>query len=111
MVLGLRWFALPLLNENNSPGLGALVDIGEPFTVEDVFTVTLVDRELPMGEIFGNYTSTLGVVVNDMIQNGTNVTCYIPNVASLLIIKQGNLPIVVYDWDSNIFRSPTSSYD
>ena len=45
-----------------------------------------------------------------MIQNGTNVTCYTPNVASLLIIKQGNLPIVVYDWDSNIFRSPTSSY-
>ena len=61
-----RWFALPLLKEDNSPGLGALVDIGEPFTVEDVFTVTLVDRELPMGEIFGNYTSTLSVVVNDI---------------------------------------------
>ncbi|CAI8044956.1 hypothetical protein GBAR_LOCUS24886, partial [Geodia barretti] len=39
----------------------------------------------------GNYTSTLDVVVNDKIQNGTNVTCRIlSSVASLLFFKQGS---------------------
>ena len=85
----MRWFALPLLDEDNSPGLGPLTDIGDPIPVEDVFTLTLVVRELMMGDNRGNYTSTLDVVVNDRIQNGINVTCFTPNVASLLIFKQG----------------------
>ena len=88
-VIGMRWFALPLLNEDNSPGLGSLVEIGDPVVVEDLFTITLVAREELMGDFRGNYTSTLNVVVNDTILNGTNVTCFTPNVASILIIIQG----------------------
>ena len=89
-VTAMRWLALPLLNEDNSPVLGSATMIGVPLVVDDVFTVTLVARELTMDWFTGNYTSTLDVVVNDMIHNGTNVTCFTPNVASLLIIKQGS---------------------
>ena len=88
-VFGIIWFALPLLNEDNSPSLGSDTVIGAPMTVNDVFTVTLVTRELMMDDAKGNYTSTLDMVVNDVICNGTNVTCKTPNVASLLIFKQG----------------------
>ena len=90
LVLGMVWFALPLLEEDNSPSLGSDFKIGEPRIVEGVFTITLVDRKLMMGSFLGNFTSTLDVVVNDRIQNGTNVTCYtISSMASLLIFKQG----------------------
>ena len=88
-VTGMIWFALPLLNECNSPGLGSHVGIGVPLIVDDVFTVTLVARELMMAGIRCNYTSTLDVVVNDVIHNGTNVTCDTPSIASLLIFKLG----------------------
>ena len=58
--------------------------------VEGVFTITVVARQLMMGDNRGNYTSTLDVVVNDRIQNGTNVTCFtLSSMASLLIFKQG----------------------
>ena len=87
-VLGMVWFALPLLNEDNSPALRSDIEIGDPHVVEDVFTITLVAREL-MDDFRGNYISTLNVVVNDSIQNGTNITCRTPNVASLLIVKRG----------------------
>ena len=90
LVFGMRWFALPLLNEDDSPGLGPLTDIGDPIPVGDVFTITLEAREPMMNGSHGNYTSTLDVVVNDRIQNGINVTCFTPNVASLLIVKQGH---------------------
>ena len=89
LVFGMGWYARPLLNEDNTPALGSDIDIGDPHFVEGVFTITLVARELMMGDFRGNYTSTLDVVVNDRIQNGTNVTCFTPNVASLLIFKQG----------------------
>ena len=90
LVLGMVWYALPLLDEDNSPALGSGTDIGDPHMVKDVFTITLVARELMMGDSRGNYTSTQDVVVNDRIQNVTNVTCYtISSVASLLIFKQG----------------------
>ena len=88
-ITGMIWFALPLLNEDNSPGLGSHVEIGVPLVVDDVFTVTLVARELMMDGIRGNFTSTLDVLVNDMIHNGTTVTCDTPNIASLLLLKQG----------------------
>ena len=88
-VFGIIWFALPLLNEDNSPSLGSDTVIGAPMVVNDVFTVTLVARKLMMDDAKGNYTSTLDMVVNDVICNGTNVTCKTPNVASLLIFKQG----------------------
>ena len=89
LVFGIKWFALPLLNEDNSPSQGSIFpDIGDPRQVEDVFTITLVARQL-MPDFRGNYTSTLDVVVNDRIRNETNVTCFTPNVASLLIVKQG----------------------
>ena len=89
-VTGMRWFVLPLLNEDNSPGLGSnVIEIGDTLVVDDVFTIALVAREL-MDNFTGNYTSTLDVVMNDiMIPNGTNVTCFTPNIASLLIFKQG----------------------
>ena len=83
------WFALPLLNEDNSPSLGSGTMIGVPRVVDDVFSVTLVARELMMDDLRGNYTSTLDVVVNDVIHNGTNVTCKTPNNASFSIFKQG----------------------
>ena len=82
-------FALPLLNEDNSPSLGSHVGIEVPLVVDDVFTVTLLARELMMDNFTGNYTSTLGVVVNDVIHNGTNVNCKSLSIASLLIFKQG----------------------
>ena len=84
------WFALPLLNEDNSPGLGSGTMIGVSLVVDDVFTVTLVARELMMDDFRGNYTSILDVVVNDVVHNETNVTCKTSNnIASLLIIKLG----------------------
>ena len=88
LVFGMSWLALPLLNQDNSPGLGPDVETNVPIVVEDVFTITLVGREL-RSDFRGNYTSTLDVVVNDRIQNGTTVTCFTPSMASLLIIKQG----------------------
>ena len=88
LVLGMEWSALPLLNEQNSPALGPNNEIGETFTAEGVFTITLVSRELNMTGFRGNYTSTLDVVVNDRIQNGTTVTCFTPStMASLIIVK------------------------
>ena len=88
-VTGMRWFILPFLNEDNSPGLGSnVIEIGDALVVDDVFTIALVAREL-MDNFTGNYISTLDVVVNDVIPNGTNVTCFTPNIASLLIFKQG----------------------
>ena len=90
-VPGMIWFALPLLNEDNSPGLGSATTFGVPRVVDDVFTITLVARELMMDDFTGNFTSTLDMVVNDMIHNGTNVTCKTSNnIASLLIFKLGN---------------------
>ena len=90
LVFGMGWSALPLLNEDNSPALGSDIEIGDPFTVEGVFTITLVSRELMMSSFRGNYTSTLDVVVNDRIGNGTTVTCFTPStMASLIIEKQG----------------------
>ena len=89
-VTGMRWFVLPLLNEDNSPGLGSGTMIGVPLVVDDVFTVTLVARELMMDGFTGNFTSTLDVVVNDVIANGTTVTCKTSNdIASLLIFTLG----------------------
>ena len=89
LVFGMGWSALPLFNEDTSPALGSDVEIGETFTVEGVFTITLVAREL-RSDFRGNYTSTLDVVVNDRIQNGTTVICFTPStMASLIIEKQG----------------------
>ena len=89
LVFGMGWYARPLLNEDNTPALGSDIDIGDPHFLEGVFTITLVAREL-MPNFRGNYTSTLDVVVNDTIQNKTNVTCFTPSsMASLLIFKQG----------------------
>ena len=109
LVLGMEWRAPLLLNEDNSPALGPLIDIGDPIPVEDVFTITLVAIELMMGGFLGNYTSTLDVVVNDRIRNETNVTCFTPfSMASLLIFKQGlflsgaiNFEVIVILWSSS----------
>ena len=89
-VLGTRWFALPLLNEDNSPNLSPGTSIGVPFVVEDIFIITVVEVENRMG-IYADITSTLSMTVNDMIQDGTSVTCKTPNVTSLIIQKQGIL--------------------
>ena len=89
LVFGMEWSALPLLNEDNSPALASDIEIGDPHFVEGVFTITLVAREL-RSDFRGNYTSTLDVVVNDRIGNGTTVTCFTPStMASLIIVKQG----------------------
>ena len=95
-VLGMIWFALPFLNEDNSPSLGSGNTIGVPLVVDDVFTVTLVTRERIMDDFRSNYSSTLDVVVNDVIHNGTNVTCKSLNVASVLIFKQGIFWLLPY---------------
>ena len=87
--LGTIWFALPLLNEDNSPNLSPGTSIGVPFLVEDIFIITVVAVENRMG-IYADFTSTLSVTVNDMIQDKTSVTCKTPNVVSLMIQKQGN---------------------
>ena len=42
-----------------------LVEIGDPIAVEDVFTITLVARELMMGDSHGYFSYTLDVVVNE----------------------------------------------
>ena len=73
LVFGIEWSTLPLLNEDNSPALASDIEIGDPHFVEGVFTITLVAREL-RSDFRGNYTSTLDVVVNDRIGNGTTVT-------------------------------------
>ena len=88
-VFGIIWLSLPLLNDDTSPSLGSDIEIGVPLVVENVFIITLVARELVINDVKGNYTSTLDVVVNDVIHNGTIVTCKTPKVASLLIFKQG----------------------
>ena len=89
LVFGMEWSALPLLNEDNTPVLASDVEINLPIVVEDVFTITLVAREL-RSDFRGNYTSTLDVVVNDRIGNGTSITCYTPStMTSLIIVKQG----------------------
>ena len=87
-VPGLTWLALPLLNQQNSPGLALGSDIGSSVTVEGIFTITVISIENSMG-ILVDMVSTLTVMVNDMIQNGTNVTCFTSNVGSLLIFKKG----------------------
>ena len=89
LVFGMEWSALPLLNEDNSPALASDTEIGDPNFVEGVFTITLVAREL-RSDFRGNYTSTLDVVVNDRIGNGTTVICFTPStMGSLIIVKQG----------------------
>ena len=89
LVYSMVWYAPPLLNEDNSPDLGPNIEIGDPYMVEGVFTITVVARQL-MPDNRGNFTSTLDVVVNDRIQNKTSVTCStLSSMASLLIFKQG----------------------
>ena len=98
LVFGMEWSALPLLNEDNSPALAADIVINLPIVVKDVFTITLEAKRL-RSDFRGNYTSTLDVVVNDTIGNGTTVTCFTPStMASLIIVKQSKntLTIVKY---------------
>ena len=91
-VTALSWFALPLLNEDTTFGLSTGSDVGVPVVIEDVFTITLVEVEtVNIMSGAANLTSTLNVVISDVIDDVTNVTCKtVTGVASLLIVKIGN---------------------
>ena len=85
----LSWYALPLLNEENTAGLFLGLSAGFSTTVEDIFTITLVTLE-HVSDGGGDFTTTLDVVVNDQIQNRTNVTCRTnTGLESLFILKEG----------------------
>ena len=75
-ISALTWFARPLLDEDNTPGLSLLTGTGFSVSIDNVLTITVVSIENITNNL-GDFTTTLHIVVNDheRIQNGTNITC------------------------------------
>ena len=73
-ISALTWFVRPLLDEDNTPGLSVSTEAGFSVSIENLFTITVVSIE-NITNNRGDITTTLDVVVNDEIQNGTTVTC------------------------------------
>ena len=97
-VTALSWFALPLLNEDTTLAVSTGSNVGVPVVIEDVFTITLVEVEtVNIMNGAANLTSTLNVVIGDVIDDVTNVTCKtVTGVASLMILKKGGCVLHPY---------------
>ena len=88
-ISALTWFARPLLDEDNTPGLSVSTEAGFSVSVENLFTITVVSIE-NITNNRGDITTTLDVVVNDEIPNGTSVTCLTHiGMKSLILLKEG----------------------
>ena len=70
-------------------------DVSEVVTV-GAYTVTLVAAD-PVGSGFANFTSTLEVVVDDDVDNGTDIICQVFRKEDhLLIYKTSKTPYHFY---------------
>ena len=81
----LVWYAQPLLNEGNTPGISIRRNPGHTVVVDEMFTITVKSVE-NITEGLGDIISTLSMVVNERIQNRTNVTCLTNSGTKYLII-------------------------
>ena len=57
-ISALTWFARPILNEDNTPGLSLLTGTGFSVTIDNVLTITVVSIE-NIANNFGDFTTTL----------------------------------------------------
>ena len=69
-------------------------DASEVVTV-GAYTVTLVAAD-PVGSGFANFTSTLEVIVDDDVDNGTDIICQVFRKEDHLLIYKTSNPIITF---------------